>query len=324
MIVLGLCVVAAVVGMGLRIGPRAALGRQELKRDSDSEPIKATLQIASYVPRIIFDSKSKEAGPDPEAYQRTQMALMRSNLVLIRVVSDPKIAGLPTMREQDDPVFWLQKNLQVEYTSGSMIISVSLKGGRVQDQAPIINSLVDSYMQLIVNEEKKERITRLDYLRKLWLHYIDELKTKREMIRDMVETAGSANRSDSAFGKERVANEVRALEKRRSRLRLETIEIEAKLDVRKEAPDRAELEERLAILVNQVERIDRAVAALARQAQDLSGIERDMKSEQAKADIMEATARKISNEIRAVEVELQAPPRIKVLDSARPPKVKGK
>lgn len=156
---------------------------------------RATLQITSYVPKIIFTPG--EAGADPQTYQRTQMTLLRNRMVLNNALVDPKIVALPTVAEKDDPVEWLEKDLQVNAMSGSMIVEVSLQGDRAVDLAPILNAVVDSYMHLIVDEEKKDRITRLDYLRKLWSHYVDELKTKRKMIREMVETVGPANNQEA-------------------------------------------------------------------------------------------------------------------------------
>ena len=62
---------------------------------------------------------------------------------------------------------------------------------RAEDVAVIVNAVVDSYMELIVEEEEKERLERQKILKNLWENRQEELMAKRKTLRDLAEAGGS-------------------------------------------------------------------------------------------------------------------------------------
>ena len=61
-------------------------------------------------------------------YQQTQMTLVKSRLVLNAALQDEKVAKCRMVREQLDPITWLQEALTVEFISGSEVMEISLSG----------------------------------------------------------------------------------------------------------------------------------------------------------------------------------------------------
>jgi capsular polysaccharide biosynthesis protein len=153
----------------------------------------ATLRIISYQPRIIFPTNEPQA--DPFTYQQTQMALIKSRMVLDAALRDPKISGLKTVQEKEDPVEWLEKDLGVQSRPNSMVITIGLSGERPGDLAALVNAVTEKYQRLVVEAERQQRFERLDYLRKLWTRYQDELRQKRKTLREMVEAGHTANQN---------------------------------------------------------------------------------------------------------------------------------
>ena len=72
---------------------------------------------------------SLETPETPEQYQslkRTTIEYIRSKPMLIRALRDPSIANSPLVKEQVDPVHWLEENLTFEYPNDSEILRIRL------------------------------------------------------------------------------------------------------------------------------------------------------------------------------------------------------
>ncbi len=86
---------------------------------------RAMLHVNSTQPRILL--KVNENATDYASYQRTQLALLKSRLVPSTALNDPKVAKLEMLSEKVDPIEWLEKELQVDFASGSEILRISIK-----------------------------------------------------------------------------------------------------------------------------------------------------------------------------------------------------
>src|SRR5205823_5919243 len=74
-----------------------------------SQPLwraRTQLHIAANRPYLIFDTP--EGKTEFGNYQRAQLAMVKSRLVLNSALQDPKVAKLSILQEQLDPVDWLQ------------------------------------------------------------------------------------------------------------------------------------------------------------------------------------------------------------------------
>ena len=83
----------------------------------------AWLQIDSRQPYIAFEDKSEnqETG---KIFVQTQIQLLRSPMVLGPVLADPRIARLPEIAAQTDPVNWLSKQINVKQVGDSELYQV--------------------------------------------------------------------------------------------------------------------------------------------------------------------------------------------------------
>ena len=55
------------------------------------------------------------------------------------------------IREQVDPVEWLQEKLKVEFISGSEVMEIALAGSDPEELAAIVNAVKNAYMDEVVN-----------------------------------------------------------------------------------------------------------------------------------------------------------------------------
>ena len=116
----------------------------------------ALLRIAEIEPRLVF--KTAEGKSDFHTYRKTQIAMIKSSMVLNAALRMEGIAQLPLIRQHDDPVPWLKENLRVASYHSPEILQISIAGQQPEELAQIVNAVKDAYLDEVVNKERKERV----------------------------------------------------------------------------------------------------------------------------------------------------------------------
>ncbi len=153
---------------------------------------RSLLRVSMNPQIIIFQTQDRYA--DYRTFQNTQTQLIKSRVVLGPVIRNPKVSNLPIIKAQTDPAEWIEKQVEVSFPSGSELLTVSMSSSNPEELEPIVNSVVEAYLQTVVEEEHQARVTRLEQLRKLWDHYQDELRTKRASVRQLSNATGTDDR----------------------------------------------------------------------------------------------------------------------------------
>ncbi len=85
-----------------------------------------------------------------DLFVNTQIALMKSPMILKSVAENPTIARLPNVQKQVDPIRWIASKLTVEgalsNTKRSELYIVSFESIDQKEAEMIVNAVVDSYM----------------------------------------------------------------------------------------------------------------------------------------------------------------------------------
>ncbi|MGL6195222.1 MAG: hypothetical protein ACRC2T_10425 [Thermoguttaceae bacterium] len=98
-----------------------------------------------------------------ELFVNTQIALMKSPMVLKTVVENPTISRLPSIQRTVDPMKWISSKLTVENSLGankkSEIYVVSFDSIDPKEAEMIVNAVVDAYVSYYqINLMKQEQI----------------------------------------------------------------------------------------------------------------------------------------------------------------------
>ena len=201
----------------------------------------ALLQVSSFQPKMIF--KTEENRVDFQTYQKTQATLLKSRNVLNKALNDPRVAKLAAVREQVDPVLWLQKRIQADYLGE--VFRISMSGDKPDDLAALVNAVTDAYRKEVVEVESNDRRVRRDQLQDIYDEYQRTLEQKRNDLKKLAHKIGSKDKQTIRYTQEL------ALE-RLSSVRRELLQIQS--DLRKA---KAELE------ICSAQERDGAVAAVA-------------------------------------------------------------
>ncbi len=209
----------------------------------------AELYMRSYDDRVAF--KTNEAKASFGTRKETGIRRIRSREVLTAALRNPEVANTETLREPEDPVVWLQKNLRAG-SAGTEFIKVSLSGERPEELPIIVNGVVEAYMSEIVVGSMEDREGKLDNLRKVLATAEDALDLKRKQYKEFVKASGSGVAS-TIMAEQRHAGlqELRTLLRGEvTRTELELIREEAKRSYRQSTDGEFELsDEQLAALV---------------------------------------------------------------------------
>jgi hypothetical protein len=158
-------------------------------------------------------------------FRGTQAALLRSRLVLNAALRNKDVSGLAVVREQTDPVGWLEKRLRIDFPEKGEVARVGMDGPRPEQLATLVNSVVDSYMQTIPDNLRKNENAMLRRLEEMYTRYGVAIRDKRRALQDL-QVTGTLDQTillqalnDCAHELRRIRLEKAAVETRRNRLR---------------------------------------------------------------------------------------------------------
>jgi len=94
-----------------------------------------------------------------EVFKRTQVQLLRSNMVLNSTLRQQSISKLPIVEQHKlDPVAWLKEQLVVEYPDDAEVMLISLRSDVKDDLVPLVNALAATYLKEVVQHDKQLRL----------------------------------------------------------------------------------------------------------------------------------------------------------------------
>jgi len=194
----------------------------------------ARLQVASQLPKVLFRTVETEANDDYRRYQNTQQALVMSQLVLNAALlsQDPNVSAYRMVREQTDPITWLQNTLKVEFVAGSEVMEISLSGTNPEELAGLVNAVKKAYMDEVVYVDTNRRKARHDKLKQIKQKYTDILKERREILRKLAETVGSDDRPTLALRQQYMMEHHQALQRELLEIESQKRRAEARLKMR--------------------------------------------------------------------------------------------
>jgi succinoglycan biosynthesis transport protein ExoP len=107
----------------------------------------ALLRISPGQTRVLPESSADQRSGDDQNYQKTQVALIKSRPVIRGALRNPAALQTELIRQQPDPVVWLEGELQVAFLEGSDIARIALTGRIPADLAVLVNAVKDAYLE---------------------------------------------------------------------------------------------------------------------------------------------------------------------------------
>jgi capsular exopolysaccharide synthesis family protein len=181
-----------------------------------------------------------------QTYQRTQIALLKCRLVVNSALRQPEVAKLGIVQEHANPADWLETTIKGDYSLAPEILRITLGGDRPAELVILLNAVRDAYLREIVENERSERMGRLEKLQMVLANFEKDIGDKSANLRKLALEAGSNNTellvAKHKFTLERLAMAQKDLLQLQSELRKAVIELGAQ-QAREKVLDEAALPE---------------------------------------------------------------------------------
>jgi capsular exopolysaccharide synthesis family protein len=140
------------------------------------------IRVASIEPHLLPAEQAAMFRGDSDAFQRTQMALVKTRRVLSTALMDKDVATLNLVLSQPEPVVWLEEELKVNYLEGTELLRIALSGDNPNEVASIVNAVKTAYLKEVADKEHNFRADRHKELNNVILQAEEALRTKREHL----------------------------------------------------------------------------------------------------------------------------------------------
>jgi capsular exopolysaccharide synthesis family protein len=151
----------------------------------------ALLQIKKQRPMVAIPIDRGES----DEFVETQKQLLRSPMVLTRVLAKPEIARMPELRREEDPKKWLEKRLEVKSIGRSELIGVGYQGPNPENAKTIVDGVVNAYLSLQESDTRKQVGSLLEALEKVKQEQVANVK----VLEDKVQKLAKQYSGDSAI-----------------------------------------------------------------------------------------------------------------------------
>lgn len=161
------------------------------------------LRVVPTVPRLVFEAPDSGARDFYETYRQTQASLVTSPEVLSAALKRPGVRDLPAIQNAADPVAWLSNRITVEALRDTELLRVALAMTDNASAQTLVNAVVDSYMEQVVEGVDADRAKRMALLEQQRETWGKELERKQKRLRELGEQVGTID--NGALGEKQQA-----------------------------------------------------------------------------------------------------------------------
>jgi RNA polymerase sigma factor (sigma-70 family) len=272
----------------------------------------------------VLKGRALAGAGDPAAYRRTQVVLLRSRPNLRAALGKAEVASLAILKTQADPLGWLEKNVEAVLLDNTDILRVSIGAGSEAERAALANAVAAAYVERTNNEEREQKVQRLDALRDLLAEHERRLQQSREVLRKVAQQTGTD--PSGALRRQFEREDLAHLRGELQQTRAARIRAQARLNYRRSRPagEKAkevigQLEEEVGVLAEQEKLLRQEIdplteAAVRNHAETTAGGELvSLRDEVAAAEQM---TRRVAEQVEGLQMELRAAPRVRLLEKA--------
>ena len=210
-----------------------------------------------------------------EAYRKTQVQLIKSPFVLTSALRRPGISSLSLLSDEDDPVGYLVRNIQVSAPMESEVVQVRMRGENAKDVTQIVNAVTQAYLTDVINKEKSERLQRRDTLERKYKENMAEVRANFDTYNNLAKSLGTADSAEVATQRSLLLDHLQTLRAQLNQSQRDLTLIDAELAIM-DAKDRGEISLEQSVPEETVDAMLLRDPEFAELRERLSGIEESM------------------------------------------------
>ncbi len=274
--------------------------------------VSSTLLVAPQQPRVLPEAGERTTREDFEDYQRTQIALVTSRRVLNAAVKgEPRVLKTRLLSGQEDPLGFLEKHIVADFKLAPQILRISMVGNDPDGQVLIVNAVREAYMKEIVNRGESDRAAQVQRLQDIYNTHEESLRKRRQTLQALREALGVERPAVRPEQEKLLYEDLLDCKRELRRLRLARVACQARADREKD-----KFRDELAGLNAQVQLLEQEQKELLNQVQKPRKATPDVDAMQEEIARSEKFIAVFANRIEKLKLELQAPGRVSVLETA--------
>jgi capsular exopolysaccharide synthesis family protein len=165
-----------------------------------------------------------EANTDSQTYLRTQVAYLRSPLVIDSALNDPEVAKLSFVQEHYYPGDWILQQLKIDFPDGPQIPRLYLKLENPDEARLIIAAIIKVYFDEVIDRDKNDRARRLKWLQNLSDDAENRLAGIKKKNKGFAQLVGAADPKNRALKQEMALKELRSTREELSKVTAQLVQ----------------------------------------------------------------------------------------------------
>jgi hypothetical protein len=161
-------------------------------------------------PRRLLLDKPNDPGFKFEIYRQSQARMLKAPFVLQMALRKPEIATVGLLKDQANPLEWLEQNIVVDFPA-TEFMRISMKSGQKEDAAKIVNAVVDAFLEEVSGMEIVHHQKRQRALEKALEEMNTSIKSKMAKFRRLAEELGTSQGMNSSDSTEQASLKFREL-----------------------------------------------------------------------------------------------------------------
>jgi RNA polymerase sigma factor (sigma-70 family) len=283
----------------------------------------ALVRLERAEPRLLNDAAPGRVPNDGdyELKKRTQAVLVKSRGVLGAVLRQPAIAKLPLVRQQRDPVGWLEKVLRVDSPNNAELLRIGMSGYKLEEMAALVNAVTEVYLKEFVQREQDARTQRLERLKIVQNEYRAKMQDRREALMNLRQAIAAADDATSALRQQVLVQGLLDCQRELRRLRLK--EVSLRVTLQQSPGNQKALELQLAIRAEQEKTLREEEKQLLKQAKHVAEDQADIQTFERDINALSGFLKRLDAEVEQLRLESTAGlGRVTLLQKAEVPKGK--
>lgn len=123
-------------------------------------------------------------------FQRSQVAILKSNKLLNRALKDEEVGKIKSLQDELEPVQWLEQRIQVDFPMGPQFLRVSMSGDNAEDLVTLVKTVTSNYVDQMQAEERKSRQTQFENIKSLYSQFRSTVEQKQKKYEDLASRVG--------------------------------------------------------------------------------------------------------------------------------------
>jgi succinoglycan biosynthesis transport protein ExoP len=187
------------------------------------------LYVAAIQPAIAFNERTQL---NNETFLRSQAFFIKDPFVISAALRDyPELTELSILKEQVDPVQWLEKEITVTFP-GPEVIHISLSGDRREELKKIVSAVAQTYLDRVVNKDKSDFLERQKTIKKALTNHEERTKEKRRQLRILQENGGAISEEGMAIIQKIALDDLKVVRQDLAKVHKQLRELQVELDIR--------------------------------------------------------------------------------------------